>query len=127
MMSETTTDKIFNFKTLKNGWCYGEGVTISDEVIEKAVRLEARGRFIGFRETDAFPGLNGEVSIALYFQKHYFEFTFETDSRVLFVHEKNEKTIVYNDNLTFETALKKVESLRKFLWPSSQNGLDGML
>ncbi len=112
-MNETTVDKIFSFKQLDNGWCYGEGITITDEIIEKAIRLEARARLVGFSETDAFPGLNGEISVALYFQTHYFEFTFDVNGTVVFVHEDNQITVMY-DSLVFETALRKVESLRKY-------------
>lgn len=122
-MIETTIDKIFSFKTLENGWCHGEGLAIDDENIERAIRFESQAYLFGFKETDAFPGLNGEVTIALYFQSHYLEFTFEADSQVTFVHEKNEDTLTYNENLTFETALQTLKSLRKLLWPSSESSM----
>ncbi|MEZ4733902.1 MAG: hypothetical protein R3E79_42970 [Caldilineaceae bacterium] len=43
---------------------------------------------LGFHETDAFPGLNGEVMVTVYQGSDYWEFTLEPTETITFVYEQ---------------------------------------
>ncbi len=79
-------------------------------MIKKALILYEASQEAGFDITDAFPGLSGEISVSLYFNDHYFEFTTEMDS-ITFVHECGDETISYEENFSFDIAVKKIRKL----------------
>ena len=58
-------DKIESYRDLPQGWHYGEGEAFSQDVIDRALALESQIRQYGI-ETDAFPGLGGEVLLIAY-------------------------------------------------------------
>lgn len=63
MPTDATEAKIRAFADLAAGWCYGEGVPITDATIERAISiLHSRD----MHETDAFPCLDGGVLVAFY-------------------------------------------------------------
>src|SRR5580700_10082908 len=87
--ANTTDTKLLDFADIENGWHFGEGVTISQKAIRDASRLHDTLLEFGFYETDAFPGLAGEVRVTAYCEAHYFEFTRERDGTWKYIEETN--------------------------------------
>ena len=80
-------NKIIDFKNLERGWCYGEGEPFNDAIINKALELHNEILEKDFIETDAFPGINGEVMLTAYYAEYYFEFTVNLDQSVSIFYE----------------------------------------
>jgi len=88
-------EKIQSFGNFTQGWSFGEGVPFAPSILLKAMQLIKTAHALGFAETDAFPGLNGEVLVTIYLEADYWEFTIEPDETVTFAYEKNDKTLIY--------------------------------
>ncbi len=61
LVANTTDDKILNFADVSMGWHFGEGTSISAAAIRDASKLHETFLLNGLYETDAFPGLAGEI------------------------------------------------------------------
>ena len=88
-----TGKKIQSFSRLRQGWHFGEGSAPSETLIKKAIELDGLAQSLGFTDTDAFPGPNGEVRYCVYKGANYCEFTFEIDGSVTMVIENDETEI----------------------------------
>lgn len=108
---ETTIVKIKSFEKLQPGWSFGEGSQFEKDILTKGIKLIKIAGSFGFKETDAFPGLNGEVMVTLYLEENYWEFTIQPDRNVTFVQEKNDETIIYEEGLSFKTAISKLKEI----------------
>src|SRR6266496_1618338 len=84
-----TGHKIRSFERLQRGWHFGEGLPPSETLIKKAIELDGLAQGLGFLNTDAFPGPNGEVRYCVYDDPNYYEFTLEIDGSVTTVIEKD--------------------------------------
>lgn len=116
-LSENNTDeKILDFADVPPGWHFGEGSSISAAAIRDAAKLHEAFILNGFYETDAFPGLAGEIRVTAYFGSQYFEFTRETDGKWSYVSEKNGSVERELDCLTLEQAQESVKSAANNLW-----------
>lgn len=105
--------KLESFRDLSPGWCYGDGVQITENAIATAQRIHEHALLYGFPATDAFPGISGEVRIAVYpAAEHYFEFTIEPNGEITFVAEENDEETGYQEGLSLEQALRKLRELR---------------
>ena len=98
---DVTECKIRGFTRLVDGWHYGEGVPPNSVALERAISFNRQTHTLGFHDTDAFPGFNGEVMFTVYADDHYLEFVFEPDGSVTFCHEINDKEVLYEDNLGY--------------------------
>lgn len=114
-----TEQKIRDFRMLPEGWHFGEGVPPSNERINQALWLHDAAIALGYAETDAFPGVSGEVRVTIYRGQTYLEFTFEANGNATFVHEEGGTEIEYTDNLTFEKAIAKLIETQMRLWATS--------
>jgi hypothetical protein len=112
--------KILDFSQLEEGWCFDEGISFSKEILHKALELYQVSQISNFTSTDAFPGLCGEITLALYRGEHYYEFTIEPDFSVTFIHEIGEETCEYTDQLSISEAKKKILKLGVASWSSSE-------
>jgi len=121
-----TKSKIQSFKELKNGWHYGEGVSFGQSILDKAITLHQEAIRLALFETDAFPGLNGEVMFTIYFENHYLEFTLKPDDRVTFYREKKGEEVCYQEGLSFEEAKTKIGEFRKEIWKASASLIRGI-
>ncbi|MDM8553023.1 hypothetical protein QUF72_23295 [Desulfobacterales bacterium HSG2] len=110
-MGENTIAKIKSFERFKPGWSFGEGSGFDENILAKAILLIITAHNFGFKETDAFPGLSSEVMVTLYLKNDHWEFTIEPDECVTFIHEKNDETIIYEEGLSFETAISKLKNI----------------
>ncbi|MBP0016884.1 MAG: hypothetical protein J7647_04920 [Cyanobacteria bacterium SBLK] len=115
-----TISKIETFQTYPQGWSFGEGKKFKNKIIRKAIDLVRFSYKVGFREMDAFPGLNGEVMVTLYLDREYWEFTIESEESVTFVYEYDDEMILCKENLSFNNILRKIKNIAidKFVVPS---------
>jgi hypothetical protein len=120
MMANLAKRKILGFSQLEEGWCFDEGISFSKEILHKALDLYQVSQISNFTSTDAFPGLCGEITLALYHGEHYYEFTMESDFSVTFIHEIGEETGEYTDQLSISEAKKKILKLGVASWSSSE-------
>ena len=114
--SQITERKIRGFRELERGWHYGEGVPIEQSTLDNAIVLHQEAVRLGFLETDAFPGLNGEVMFTIYLDDHYLEFILEPNGNVTFYREKSDEEISYQEGLSFQNAKEKIEQFRMEKW-----------
>lgn len=113
----TTVQKIDGFGELEPGWCYGEGQSFTEDVLDAAIELHQAAAEGGFLRTDAFPGPNGEVRVTIYDEESYYEFTMENDGSITFVHEVNGDERA-DEHLSLEDAKHKIEELANTKWSS---------
>lgn len=122
-VTRPTQRKIEGFKALEAGWNYGEGIPFDDSIISMALELESGSVELGFYESDAFPGANGEVMFTLYESHHYLEFTIEPNGQITYAHEINDGESEYKEGLTFEEATDKIREFRKALCKQSESSI----
>jgi hypothetical protein len=82
---------------------------------------------LGFTETDAFPGIEGEISITVYYGSKDFEFTVELNGRVTFVYDVGQETICYLKNLSLEESLTKFKDFTSLPWVSFASSLPNIM
>lgn len=99
-----TIRKISGFKGLEDGWCYGEGESFKDNIIEEANRLNRMMYDLGFIRTNAFPCTNGGIMVTLYHGDDCLEFTIEPDETITFVHEAGTEELSGRVNLSLDDA-----------------------
>ncbi|MEE9365455.1 MAG: hypothetical protein V3W44_02110 [Dehalococcoidales bacterium] len=106
--STVTERKLRGLEELESGWHYGEGVPLGDSILDDAISLNREATNLGFSETDAFPGTDGEVMLTIYFDDHYLEFTLEPNGNVTFHQEKGDEEIAYQEGLSLQDAKAKI-------------------
>lgn len=118
-----TKQKILGFAELKDGWHYGGGVKFDPDILDKAIQLVNEASIHLPTETDAFPGIAGEVQVTFYASsiyskigEHYLELTLEINGTVTSRQEKDGRVISCKEELTFEEAKRKASDFRKMLW-----------
>lgn len=116
-----TEQKIRGFGKLAEGWHFGEGVRPSSDFINRALRLHSDALAMGYAETDAFPGVSGEIRVTIYRGRTYLEFTFEADGSVTFVHEDGGVEIEYTEHLTQHQAFQRLLKTQMRLWATSES------
>jgi hypothetical protein len=119
-MSNETARKIRSFASLADGWHFGEGLPVSKEAIFDALFLHIQILMAGFTETDAFPGLSGEIQVTAYWNEDYFEFTRESDGTWTFIHENSDEEKDTGSNLSLEYATKIAANLRDQICNTSE-------
>ncbi len=108
---QTTLAKIQSFAQFRHGWSFGEGIGFAQSTLNRAIQLAKTAHTLGFHETDAFPGLNGEVMVTVYQGREYWEFTLQPTETITFVYEKDEEIVTYEDGLPFEFAVSLLTNL----------------
>ncbi|MEZ4866284.1 MAG: hypothetical protein R3C14_33515 [Caldilineaceae bacterium] len=108
---QTTFEKIQSFAQLQPGWGFGEGIAFAQSTLNKAIQLAKTAHTLGFHETDAFPGLNGEIMVTVYQGKEYWEFTLQPTETIIFVYERDDETVTYEEGLPFEFAVSLLTNL----------------
>ncbi|KWT91821.1 hypothetical protein [Candidatus Magnetominusculus xianensis] len=117
--SNFTEAKIAGFGKIEKGWHYGEGGPIDDKVIRNAIKINNAALSYGFTETDAFPGLYGEVQFCIYHNDHYLEFMIEADDKITYVYELRDVVVDYKEDINIEEALNEVRLFGRMLCNSS--------
>src|SRR6266568_6227153 len=103
-----TADKIRDFLRLTDGWHYGRGDAPAPDIVSESLRIHSMMVAAGFRDTDAFPGIDGEVLLTAYQDSHYIEIMVEIDARVTFTHELNDVVASRKANLTEDECRKEL-------------------
>ncbi|MBF0459407.1 MAG: hypothetical protein HQK99_16070 [Nitrospirae bacterium] len=117
--SNITEAKIADFNKIEKGWHYGEGGPIEEKIIRDAIRINSAALEYGFSETNAFPGVYGEIQLCIYHDNHYLEFMIYADERVLYVYELDDVEVLYKENLNIEEAVNEVRVFGRMLCGSS--------
>jgi hypothetical protein len=107
-LSETDR-KIRSFSGLRPGWHYGKGGSASQEIIKIAAEYNRLFFMLGFRETAAFPGADGEIMVSAYHGTHCVDVTIEIDKTFTVAHQFDKQDQYYESGLS---GLKACEALR---------------
>ena len=103
----TTLKKLQSLLKLETGWHYGEGVPLSRSCVAVVkpllVELEQRQA-----TTDIFPGIGGEILLALYDREVYEDYTFEVDGTVTFSRDNGKELLAYQEGLSVEWAKRHI-------------------
>lgn len=118
LSANNTDEKILDFADVPQGWHFGEGSSMSAAAIRDASKLHEAFILNGFYETDAFPGLAGEIRVTAYYGNRYFEFTRENDGAWSYVFEIDGTVENELDCLTLEQAQEIVKASANNLWNS---------
>ena len=118
-LPHVTEDKIIGFSQYRRGWHYGEGVPFGERTIGLALKLHQEIIRQAFFVTDAFPGLQGQILVTIYYGDHYLEFTVEPDETISFCQEEQDVEILNCEGLSFEQAIKQLQEFRRQTWKGS--------
>jgi len=118
-----TEEKMLDFRELEPGWCYGEGQRPSSTILKYAFELYREARRYGFEETDAFPGVDGEIRFTIYQGQHYLEFTVEIDGSVSYCRENGETEVACVERLGVDDARDIIRRFWREIWKSSESSI----
>lgn len=82
-----TAGKIRSFSNLPNGWHYGLGGGSPAWVVRSALDYLYQFMMLGFSETDAFIGGDGQIMVTAYRADHCVEVTIELDNTLSIAHQ----------------------------------------
>jgi hypothetical protein len=99
-----TALKIDSFSALSVGWHYGRGGPISHLVISTAKELYYFLLLVGFTETDAFAGADGEILLTGYHEGHYIAIMIEPCGVVSVTHEHAGEEVTSEEELELQGA-----------------------
>lgn len=104
-----TRKKLRHFTQLPAGWHYGEGGPITDQSLGLALAILDKLALMGFDETDAFPGENGDVQVVAYDRPELYEFNVELNGTVTIAHDHDRENVFYEEQLSLSAALDQIE------------------
>jgi len=122
---KTAYEKIEEFRGFSQGWHYGEGTQFESWMLREAHSLNSQALRSGFVETDAFPGLDGEITVTLYNGPDYWEFAIGKDQTVAFTHEQDGEEVSYRSALSLEETKKIIRELGKSICRQSESFIVG--
>ncbi len=111
--------KLQSFRNLPVGWHYGQGVPLSEEVVDKAEQIYEQLMFLGFTRTNAFAGVDGDAQIAAYHREHHLSITIEPNMSFSLEHEVSGKEVLNHENLKLAELKSKLRGIAKAIWSTS--------
>jgi hypothetical protein len=126
LIANNTDEKILDFADIETGWHFGEGTPFSAQAIRDAAKLHDTLLLSGFYETDAFPGLAGEVRVTAYFLNQYFEFTREAKGDWSYIFELDGEVEEERESLTLPEVQEIVKSASEKIWNTSATFQEGI-
>jgi hypothetical protein len=108
---ERTDAKIRSFARLPPGWHYGAGKAALQETIDLAREYLLLFAQLGFVETDAFPGVDGEIMVSAYRGGHCVEVTLELDSTFTLTHQFDGSDRYHGAGLSSVTASQTLSTI----------------
>jgi hypothetical protein len=121
--SSPVEKKITGFRSLKKGWHYGEGKRPETHTIDVALKLVEEASLWDL-ETDAFPGVSGEILIAVYHGDDCLEFIVEPSGRITASLEEDSCEVSTVEDLSIEGALAELNDFadkrREVSWNTSE-------
>jgi len=106
-----TIEKVRQFASLPEGWCFGEAGPISNESVSYAFAFLAAGRAFGLERANAFPGASGQVQITFYVNLRMLELTIETDQSITLAEDYENEQIDFIEDVSLSGAYLR---LREF-------------
>jgi hypothetical protein len=116
-----TVTKLESFRRLNTGWHYGEGRDFDSTIINSAIDLHNLAVKLGFFETDAFPGVDGSIMIAIYHKSDYLEFTLTCKNEIIYRRETDNVEVSEEELITFDQVKTILEGLGQDTWRSSDS------
>jgi hypothetical protein len=116
-----TITKLESFRSLNAGWHYGEGVAFDGNIVNDAINLHNLAVKLGFFETDAFPGVDGSIMIAIYHKADYLEFMLMHNNEIIYRRETDDMEVGEEESITFEHVKTILEGLSQDIWKSSDS------
>lgn len=124
---QTTDQEISDFLKLPRGWHYGEGHAPNEETVDDALRIYNQATLLGL-ESEAFPGIDGEIQINCYSGNKTLEFTVESTGIVSLTEEEKDIEISSHENLTVEAVLNIVrEEYGETTWNSFDQSIQSII
>jgi len=115
---QKTRAKVRGFAQLPEGWHFGKGIAPSPEARSAAQSLLGKAEQLDFQDVDAFPGVDGEIQVAIYRGEDDYEFTIEANGTITFAHDLNGRERSYQTGLSLGRSLVKLERLSNQVWAS---------
>lgn len=112
----STERRIRDFGHFTDGWHFGEGKEFEIDAIQEALKLHQHILECGFFETNAFPGLDGEIQMTVYSEHDYFQFERDSGGVWEIIHEQAGATLESLAGLDFEHVVEFVKTMRQKLW-----------
>jgi hypothetical protein len=113
---ERTANKIRSLRAFEDGWHYGSGAAPSEETVAECIRIHSTMIAIGLRETDAFPGIDGEILLTAYYGLHYIEVLVEIDGLVTITREINDAVISRKADLNEASCREELVRVAGDIW-----------
>lgn len=98
--TSATEEKIRSFLNKPVGWHYNAGKPPVPERISVAVSYLRVLHALGLYETDAFPGVDGEIMVTAYNKKAYYETSFELNGNANFVFRYSDEDRIDEENVS---------------------------
>lgn len=95
-----TAAKIKSFGSLPDGWHYGDGGSAPSVIVRKALNRLYQFLMVGFFETDAFPGPNGQIMVTAYRGRHCIEVTVEADGTFTVARQIDGRDVSFKPEIT---------------------------
>lgn len=122
--ANSTERLIRSFGKLSKGWHYGEGLPPSSKAIDTAICLNKDLIRKGLTNTEAFPGLNGNLIINLQFNEYYFEFDIYNNHSINLYCEIDDRKFSEEKNRDYNGITKTISNtIAK--WTSSESCTSG--
>jgi len=118
-LAHPTQRRIAKFALMEQGWSYGEGEPFAPDVVARALEVHRAMVANGFYNTDAFPGLSGEIVVTLYDGDDYVEVEVRPDLRLDFLWERQGEELEAVEDLGFGDVKRYLSQLRKESWKLS--------
>ncbi len=111
-----TIKKIEKFSNLPTGWHYGKGYAANSTTVVRAKDIFNQYMQLGFSDTDAFPGKEGEIMVTGYKDKFYVECIVENNGTYSVVGEKDNDVIVESPRTDEGKAIYAITQVAKRAW-----------
>ncbi len=122
-----TEKKIREFQDLPEGWHYGDGHPLSYEVFNEALELHRFLLQLGFTKTDAFPGVEGDISITVYKQENYICVNINLDLTADIIVEINDVEVLDIENIALSEVRRYIMEVSVQIWGSSVSSTQNIL
>ena len=110
-IEDDVSRKLREFSALGTGWHYGEGVEIAQTALDVARRLNLEGGQLSLVERDAFPGLDGGVTVKFYEGSRVLELTVHPDGTIDYIDEIDRGPELGSDaNVSIEEVIEKLQA-----------------
>lgn len=127
-LTPKTRRKLEGFAHLPEGWHYGSGGPISQQVVDWTLELYETLLLNGFTKTDAFAGVDGEILLSGYFLGHYVGLEVHANGLVTGAYESDGEPVAEEEGMDLPAAKEWVvrEVVRR-IWNISASYILGTM